>query len=548
MRRRASSLREPGVAQGRHEEVGNSLSGGPGAGENDALVAHRLAGHPEGGVHAGGRDGGRALNVVVERAQSIAKARELGQRVGLQEVFPLQNGIGVHAHHGVHEPIDELLILASTNPLVSQAEVQRVVQAVLVVGADVEHDRQRQIRGNAGAGGVERQLPDRDSHSADALVAQPEDALPVGDDDHGRRPRMVPEDGLDLIALVERDIEAARVTVDVGVLLARFADDRRVHDRHHLVDVILDKAEEQCFVPILQAGEEGVSLERGLSDAVVLVDAGELLVDGADGGRHQAVEAKLLALGRRERRALVRERIAEQRFAARIDLDVLVARDAVVLDRPLHVPFIVAAEMNALGRSGEPISRFARPPGKIRAMDLLQFVRGCTFDDFLLTPQLGVVPSRDPAAIDLTTPFSEHLTLNRPIVSANMDTVTRAAMAVVLAEEGGIGVIDRGFRAGDIAPQVRRGRAVKRTQHGVIADPAHHRRRSPRLRGGPPHEATPASARSWSSTSSAGSTGLLTERDVRFVGATGARGRPDDAARPAGRPHAARSRSPTPSR
>src|SRR5919201_496135 len=104
-------------------------------------------------------------------------------------------------------------------------------------------------------------------------------------------------------------------------------------------------------------------------------------------------------------------------------------------------------------------------------MDLLQFVRGCTFDDFLLTPQLGVVPSRDPAVIDLTSRFTTGITLLRPIVSANMDTITRAEMAVALAEEGGIGVVDRGFRAGDIAPQVAEVSAVKRTQHGVIADP-----------------------------------------------------------------------------
>ncbi len=44
-------------------------------------------------------------------------------------------------------------------------------------------------------------------------------------------------------------------------------------------------------------------------------------------------------------------------------------------------------------------------------------------------------------------------------------------MAVVLAEEGGIGIIDRGFRAGDIAPQVTEVLAVKRTQHGIIIDP-----------------------------------------------------------------------------
>ena len=101
-------------------------------------------------------------------------------------------------------------------------------------------------------------------------------------------------------------------------------------------------------------------------------------------------------------------------------------------------------------------------------MNFLDFVRGCTFDDFLLTPQLGVLPRRDPDRVDLSARFTEQLTLKRPLVSANMDTVTRAAMAIVMAEEGGIGVIDRGFRAGDIEPQVdggRRGEAPAARHH-----------------------------------------------------------------------------------
>src|SRR5437763_311269 len=43
--------------------------------------------------------------------------------------------------------------------------------------------------------------------------------------------------------------------------------------------------------------------------------------------------------------------------------------------------------------------------------DLLRFVQGCTFDDFLLTPQLGIVPSRDPAVIDLTSQFTSQIAL-----------------------------------------------------------------------------------------------------------------------------------------
>ncbi len=104
-------------------------------------------------------------------------------------------------------------------------------------------------------------------------------------------------------------------------------------------------------------------------------------------------------------------------------------------------------------------------------MDLLEFVRGCTFDDFLLTPQCGVLPRRDPHLVDLSARFSRRIVLRRPIVSANMDTVTRAAMAIVLAEEGGLGIVDRGFRSGDIGPQIAEIATVKRTQHGVIADP-----------------------------------------------------------------------------
>src|ERR1043166_630068 len=102
---------------------------------------------------------------------------------------------------------------------------------------------------------------------------------------------------------------------------------------------------------------------------------------------------------------------------------------------------------------------------------LLELVRGATFDDFLFTPQHSVIERRDPNAVDLTCRFSSGLTLKRPIVSANMDTVTRSEMAIAVPEEGGIGIIDRGFRSGEIEPQVREVEIVKRKQHGIIADP-----------------------------------------------------------------------------
>ena len=56
----------------------------------------------------------------------------------------------------------------------------------------------------------------------------------------------------------------------------------------------------------------------------------------------------------------------------------------------------------------------------IPSMSLRELVHGCTFDDFLLTPQFSVLDSRDPATVDLRSRLTRTLTLNRPIVSANM--------------------------------------------------------------------------------------------------------------------------------
>src|SRR4051795_1370826 len=156
------------------------------------------------------------------------------------------------------------------------------------------------------------------------------------------------------------------------------------------------------------------------------------------------------------------------------------------------------------------------------ARAVAELVRGCTFDDFLLSPQHSVILRRDPAVIDLSCRVSQHIVLKRPIVSANMDTVTRAPMAIVQAEEGGIGIIDRGFRPGDIQPQVREVEIVKRTQHGVIADPYSV---SPNATV---DEAAALMRRSRVGTLvvvDEGGTlrGLLTERDLRFVRGEGLR-------------------------
>ena len=90
---------------------------------------------------------------------------------------------------------------------------------------------------------------------------------------------------------------------------------------------------------------------------------------------------------------------------------------------------------------------------------------GLTFDDVLLIPAYSEVLPRE---VDLRTKFSRNITLNVPIVSAAMDTVTEAQLAIALAREGGIGVIHKNM---PMAEQARQVHAVKRAENGMIYDP-----------------------------------------------------------------------------
>ena len=90
---------------------------------------------------------------------------------------------------------------------------------------------------------------------------------------------------------------------------------------------------------------------------------------------------------------------------------------------------------------------------------------GITFDDVLLVPaKSDFVPSQAQTSTQLTN----NITINIPIVSAAMDTVTEAALAIALAQEGGVGIIHKNL---SVEEQKREVAKVKRSEHGVILDP-----------------------------------------------------------------------------
>lgn len=91
--------------------------------------------------------------------------------------------------------------------------------------------------------------------------------------------------------------------------------------------------------------------------------------------------------------------------------------------------------------------------------------QGLTFDDVLLIPAHSDVLPRD---VDVRTQLTQNVTLNIPVMSAGMDTVTEAEMAIAMAREGGIGVIHKNM---SIDEQAREVKLVKRSEHGIIVDP-----------------------------------------------------------------------------
>ena len=91
--------------------------------------------------------------------------------------------------------------------------------------------------------------------------------------------------------------------------------------------------------------------------------------------------------------------------------------------------------------------------------------RGVTFDDVLLIPRRSAVL---PNQVDISTNLTPNIKLNVPIVSAAMDTVTEAEMAIAMAVEGGVGVVHRYLNPEEQAEEVRK---VKRFESGVIKDP-----------------------------------------------------------------------------
>ena len=166
-------------ARRRHVQVADARARLAGAEEQQALFGELLAREAQARDHASDRDGRRALNVVVERADAVLVLLEEAERVLVAEVLPLQQRLREALLHRAHELVDELVVVLAAHARLVDARVERVGAEALVLGAHVQHDGQRVVRVEARARRVERELPDRDAHAERAEVAESENALAV---------------------------------------------------------------------------------------------------------------------------------------------------------------------------------------------------------------------------------------------------------------------------------------------------------------------------------------------------------------------------------
>ena len=95
----------------------------------------------------------------------------------------------------------------------------------------------------------------------------------------------------------------------------------------------------------------------------------------------------------------------------------------------------------------------------------MEFAEALTFDDVLLVPAASEIL---PSQADLRTRLTRNLELQIPLISAAMDTVTESALAIAMAQAGGIGVIHKNLTVGEQADEVRK---VKKFESGMVINP-----------------------------------------------------------------------------
>jgi len=208
---------------------------------------------------SGRGNGGRTLDVVVEGAQAIAITLQQDGGIDARKILPLQQNVRPAAFHGTYEGFDEIVVFLAANPVMLPADVDRIVQQRLVVGAHIQQDRQAVLRRNSRQRGVKRHLADGNPHPARALVAEAKNALAVRDHDAANVViAWIGKDMIDALLVRVAQEQPARFAPDLAEPLAALAHGGRVNDWQQFLDVVFNEGIEERLTGVLQIPHDRV--------------------------------------------------------------------------------------------------------------------------------------------------------------------------------------------------------------------------------------------------------------------------------------------------
>ena len=243
---------------------GDAAAGGAGADDQHRRIGQGPSRLTQASQHTGRGDGRRALDVVIEHAQLIAVARQQVGGMLAGKVFKLQHHLGPAAANGGHHLVHEVVVSFPVDARRLPAEVGVILQQLGVVGAHVDTQGQGTGRIYAAGGAVEGQLADADPHAADAEIAEAKHPLSVGDDDDIHLLLHRVEDGVEIVPVVPREVEAVAAQVEIAVALARLPHHRGVDDGQELRQVVAHQVVEEHRVVLLQLTQQQMLIEWAL--------------------------------------------------------------------------------------------------------------------------------------------------------------------------------------------------------------------------------------------------------------------------------------------
>src|SRR5262249_17016599 len=215
--------------------------------------------------------------------------------------------------HRAHEGFNELIVGGTAHALVPPADVNGIPQALGIVGAHIEHDRQSGCGVQTATRGIKREFADRNTHAACALIAEAEDALAIGHD-NGLNvvETRVGKNALDVAHMEKAEEETARLAEGMAEFLAAKSYRGRVDDRQHAGEIMHQQGVEQNLDAVLEAAQKDVALKIAWQLREGLHAPGDLLVEGCDIGREQSVQLESVSFLVGKSGSFVEQRIVQK--------------------------------------------------------------------------------------------------------------------------------------------------------------------------------------------------------------------------------------------